>query len=79
MLTLWSMLTWDTLGPGLVAALAFGAVGLLLLLASFKLFEWITPKLDIEQQLQQGNVAVGIAVAGLLIAVAIVVAAALQI
>lgn len=66
--------TLERIRDGLPAAAAFGLLGILLLVFGFKMFEWITPKLDIEKQLQEGNMAVGIAVAALLIAIGIIVA-----
>ena len=69
--------TLDRLGTGLLSAAAFGLLGIVLLMLGYKVFEWITPKLDVEQKLQEGSIAVGIAVGSLLLAIAIVVAAAI--
>ena len=71
-------LTVESLGTGLFAAALFGAVGIALLILGYKVFEWITPTLDVEKKLQEGSVAVAITVAGLLIAIAIILAAAIQ-
>ena len=67
----------ERLGTGLLSAGAFGVLGIVLLMLGYKVFEWITPKLDVEKKLQEGSVAVGIAVGSLLLAIAIVVAAAI--
>ncbi len=71
---------WDFAGFGMaiVAATVFGALGIVLLLAGFKLFERLTPKLDVEQKLQEGSVAVAIVVGALLIAIGMVVSAAIH-
>lgn len=69
---------WDAFGMAMLAAAAFGLLGIVLLLAGFKLFELVTPRLDVEKKLQEGSVAVGIVVGALLVAIAIVVAAAIQ-
>ena len=68
----------ERLATGLLSAGAFGLFGILLLMLGYKVFEWITPKLDVEAKLQQGSVAVGIVVGSLLLAIAIVVAAAIM-
>ena len=67
----------EHLGTGLLSAAAFGLLGILLLMLGYKVFEWITPKLDVEKKLQEGSVAVGVVVGSLLLAIAIVVAAAI--
>ena len=69
---------WDAFGMAVFAAFAFGLLGIVLLLAGFKLFELVTPKLQVEQKLQEGSVAVAIVVGALLVAIGIVVAAAIQ-
>lgn len=70
--------TVEGLGLPLLATAIFGLLGIALLVLGFKVFEWATPKLDVEKKLQEGSVAVAITVAGLLIAIAIIVAAAIN-
>ena len=70
--------TLENLGMGLISAASFGAMGIVLLLVGFKAFEWITPHLDVEKKLQEGSVAVGVTVAGLLVAIATIIAAAIH-
>ena len=69
--------TANTFVESLGAALAFGAVGIALLALGFKVFEWITPKLDIEKELAGKNVAVGIMVGALLLDIAMIVTRAI--
>ena len=69
---------WEQLGMLLLAAAAFGIVGIALLAVGFKIFEYITPKLDVEAELAKGNVAVGIMVGALLIAMALIVKMAIS-
>ena len=57
------VLNWEEFGQLFVEALAFGLLGIALLALGFKVFERITPKLDIEEQLKAGNMAVGVMVA----------------
>ena len=64
--------TWDGFGMALVAATAFGLLGILMLAVGFKVFEKITPKLDIEVELAKGNMAVGIMVGAMLLAMALI-------
>ncbi len=71
-------LTVEGLGVPLLGAALFGLLGVALLVLGFKVFEWATPKLDVEKKLQEGSVAVAITVAGLLVAIAIIVAAAIH-
>jgi putative membrane protein len=61
--------------PGFVAAILYGILGLGLVLLGFKMFDWITPRMDIEKELaEKHNVAVAIVVAAILIGVCILVA-----
>jgi putative membrane protein len=43
------------------------------MLVGFKMFEWITGRLDVETQLEKQNIAVGIVVAALLIGISLIV------
>jgi putative membrane protein len=43
------------------------------MLLGFKLFEWITRRLDVEKQLENQNIAVGIVVAALLLGISLIV------
>jgi putative membrane protein len=67
----------DILGNSLMAATAFGLLGIALLALGFKVFEWITPKLHVEEELSKGNTAVGIVVAAAIIGVALVIVRAI--
>lgn len=63
----------DSFEMSLLAAAAFGLLGIALLALGFKVFEWITPKLNVEEELTKGNTAVGVAVGALLIAISLIV------
>ena len=69
-----ALLTWEDFGQLFVEALAFGLLGIALLALGFKVFERITPKLDVEEQLKAGNIAVGMMVGAVLLAIGIIVA-----
>lgn len=71
--------TWtaDDFGMSLLAAAVFGLLGIALLALGFKVFEWITPKLKVEEELAKGNTAVGIAVGSVLIGISLIVVRAI--
>lgn len=67
-----------SVGEALLAAAAFGLVGLVLILIGFKAFDWITPKIDVQRELTENkNIAVAIVVAALIIAVSVVISKAI--
>ena len=57
----------------LMATATFGVLGIVLMLVGFKAFELVTRRLDIEKQLEERNVAVGVVVAALLLGVSAIV------
>ena len=57
----------------LIGTASFGLLGLVLMLVGFKAFEFITLRLDIEKQLEERNMAVGIVVAALLLGLSLMV------
>jgi putative membrane protein len=56
------------------SAAAFGALGIILMMVGFKLFDWITPKLAIEKELMEKNMAVAVVLAALFIGLGVIVA-----
>ncbi len=68
---------FEILGNSLMAAAAFGVLGIAMLALGFKVFEWITPKLHVEEELGKGNVAVGIVVAAAILGMSLVVVRAI--
>lgn len=67
-----------SLGESLLAAAAFGVLGIVLLALGFKVIEWITPKLDVEAELGKGNMAVAVVVAAALVGVSLIVLRAIS-
>ena len=64
-------------GTGLILSVVYGLIGILLLMVGYKIFEWITP-FSVEDALSKDqNRAVGIVVAGMFLAIGIVIAAAI--
>jgi uncharacterized membrane protein YjfL (UPF0719 family) len=60
-----------------VSSIVYGVLGVLLMLAGYRIFDAIHP-IDWVEELKKGNTAVGVASAGILIGVAIIVAAAIS-
>lgn len=66
---------WEILFYGAVLALVSGVLGILLMALGFKVFDWLTPKLDIEKELGENrNIAVALLCAAIILAVSIIVA-----
>lgn len=63
---------------GAFGSLLFGAVGIALFLLGYFAFDRLTPKLEVEKELSNGNTAVGVVVAALLVGIAIVVSSVLK-
>lgn len=70
---------WSGFGGALLATAIFGLVGIALMLVGFKVFDWMTPRIDLEKELGENkNVAVAIVIASVMIGIAIVIAAAMS-
>lgn len=68
----------QTMTEALIAAAAFGLVGLVLVLLGFKAFDLVTPKIDVQKELTENkNIAVAVVAAAVIIGVAIVVSKAI--
>ena len=61
------------LWSALIGTASFGLLGLALMLVGFKAFEIITRRLDIEKQLEDRNMAVGVVVAAMLLGLSLIV------
>jgi uncharacterized membrane protein YjfL (UPF0719 family) len=61
----------------LLASVVYGLLGVFLMLVGYKLFDAIHP-IDFVEELKKGNTAVGLASAGILIGVALIIAAAIS-
>lgn len=67
-------LAYATLWPGTMLAVVYGAIGIGLLLLGYWLFDLITPRIDVQKELTEKNIAVAIVVGALLLGIAYVVA-----
>lgn len=70
----WSAASFEM---SLLAAAAFGLLGILLMAAGWKVFEWITPKLNVEEELSKGNVAVGIVAGAAALGISLIIVRAI--
>jgi uncharacterized membrane protein YjfL (UPF0719 family) len=70
--------TFDTAALAMLAwSFIYGVIGIVLTIAGYKIFDWITP-IDVEKELaERQNVAVAIVAAAVIIGIALVVAAAI--
>jgi uncharacterized membrane protein YjfL (UPF0719 family) len=69
-----AIISFENLAAGVIGSLVFGLIGIALLLAGYWLFDLITPKIDVQKELCEKNLAVAIVVAALLMSIAYVVA-----
>ena len=56
----------------------YAVLGVVLMFVSYRVIDWLTPQVDFPEELKKGNVAVAIFIAAIFIAVAMVVAQALN-
>jgi uncharacterized membrane protein YjfL (UPF0719 family) len=56
------------------ASLVFGVIGMVLLFVGYFLFDFLCRRIDIQEQLNKGNLAVAIVVAAMLLSIAIIAA-----
>ena len=58
--------------------LVYAVLGVALMFISYRVIDWLTPQVNFPDELKKGNVAVAIFIAAIFIAVAMVVAKALN-
>jgi uncharacterized membrane protein YjfL (UPF0719 family) len=64
--------------PILALNFFYAAMGVILMFVAYRLIDRLTPEVNFADQLNQGNMAVGVVIAAIFVAVAMVVAAALN-
>lgn len=68
----------DSFWMAIASSTAFGAVGLVLAMLGFKIFDWITPKIKVEEELaEKQNIAVAIVCAAMILGICYIVAHAI--
>jgi len=70
--------TPDHLWSGIISSAVFGLVGIVLLLLGYWLFDLITPRIDVQKELSEKNMAVALVIAALLLGIAYVAAHVVQ-
>ena len=71
------MIDFKVLGGFIIEGVVFSIVGLIVLMVGYKVFDMATPY-DLNRQIaEENNVAAGVAVAGVLVSLGIIVAAAM--
>jgi putative membrane protein len=63
---------------GVVGSAVFGLVGIVLLFLGYWLFDLITPRIDVQKELSEKNLAVAIVVGALLVSIAYLTAHVVQ-
>jgi putative membrane protein len=58
--------------------LGYAALGVALMFVSYRVIDRLTPEVDFPAELRKGNIAVGIVIASIFIAIAIIVGGALN-
>jgi uncharacterized membrane protein YjfL (UPF0719 family) len=63
---------------GIVGSLVFGLLGMVLLLLGYWLFDLITPRIDVQKELKEKNLAVAVVIGALLLGIAYITAHVVQ-
>jgi putative membrane protein len=70
---------WSNLWGGIVGTIVFGLIGIVLTILGLKIFDWLTPRLDIQKELvEKHNVAVAVVSAALILGICHIVAVAIK-
>ena len=72
------MTVFDNLGGNFIAAVVFALLGVVLFVVGFMIFDKITPGSLWKELLEDQNTALGVLMAGVAIAIAIIIAAAIH-
>jgi putative membrane protein len=67
-----------SIGRALLNSVVFSAVALVMVFIAFKIFDMATPKLDIQKELLNHNVAVAILTAAVILGVSLIVAVSIM-
>ena len=69
---------FEHFGTGALAAAVFGLLGIVLLILGYWLFDLLTPRIDVQKELCEKNMAVALVIAALLLGIAYVAAHAIS-
>jgi uncharacterized membrane protein YjfL (UPF0719 family) len=56
----------------------YAALGVVLMYASYRIIDWLTPQVNFPEELRKGNIAVAIFIAALFVAIALIIGGALN-
>jgi len=56
----------------------YAALGLILLFVAYKIFDWLMPRINFEEELKKGNLAVAIFIAAIFVTIGMVIGGALK-
>ena len=56
----------------------YAALGVVLMFVAYKVFDWLSPKINFEDELKKGNIAVAIFVASIFVTIGMVIGGALK-
>ena len=62
----------------LLMSVCFASLAMVLLFVAFKLFDWATPRIDIQKELLNNNIAVAIMTAAVILGVSLIVAVSIM-
>jgi putative membrane protein len=65
---------WTIIGLNIL----YAVIGVVLMFLSYKVFDLLSPKINFEDELKKGNVAVAIFIAAIFIAIAIIIGGSLN-
>jgi putative membrane protein len=67
-----------SIGHALLNSVVFAAAGMVLVFVAFKVFDWATPRIDIQKELLNNNTAVAIISASVILGVSLIVAVSIM-
>jgi uncharacterized membrane protein YjfL (UPF0719 family) len=65
---------WSIIGTNFL----YAALGVVLMFIAYRVIDWLTPSVNFNEELRNGNVAVGIFIAAIFLSVALIVGKALN-
>jgi uncharacterized membrane protein YjfL (UPF0719 family) len=69
-----SKMEWTIIGINFL----YATLGVVLMFLSYKIIDWLTPKMNFADELKKGNIAVAIFIAALFIGIAIIIGGSLN-
>jgi uncharacterized membrane protein YjfL (UPF0719 family) len=67
----------DLLLSEILSSVIFGLLGIAVMMLSYKAIDWVIPA-DLNKEIEKGNLAAGVVIAGVFIAIAIIVSTSIR-